>query len=105
MDLDPGPKRPVGKIRIQKDPRAGSGSEMTLQIGSGSEINSFGSATLVSTPQSSELPLVMQELQLLLKPISDNISEVQAFRERSRRSEMFNHLSAISESISALGTR
>jgi adenylyl cyclase-associated protein len=47
--------------------------------------------------------LFFQELQLLLKPISDKISEVQAFRERSRRSQMFNHLSAISESISALG--
>jgi len=43
------------QIRIRKDPRAGSGSEMTLQVGSGSgsrsgsrsEINSFGSATLV----------------------------------------------------------
>jgi len=37
------------RIRIQKDLRAGSGSEMTLQVGSGSgsEINSFGSATLM----------------------------------------------------------
>jgi len=36
------------RIQIRKDPRAGSGSEMTLQVGSGfeSEINSFGSATL-----------------------------------------------------------
>jgi len=32
------------RIRIQKDPRAGSGSEMTLQVGSGSEI-------IVSDPQ------------------------------------------------------
>jgi hypothetical protein len=55
------------------------------------------------------LPIILnyfappQELQLLLKPISDKISEVQEMRERNRRSEMFNHLSAISESISALG--
>jgi len=45
----------------------------------------------------------LQELQLLLKPISDKISEIQEFREKNRRSEMFNHLSAISESITALG--
>jgi len=46
------------RIRIRKDrgqdpdpkrPWAGSGSEMTLQVGSGSEINSFGSATLIDT--------------------------------------------------------
>jgi len=42
-------------------------------------------------------------LQLLLKPTSDKISEIQAFREKNRRSEYFNHLSAISESIPALG--
>ena len=47
--------------------------------------------------------LSIQDLQLLLKPISDKISEIQAFREKNRRSEFFNHLSAISESISALG--
>jgi len=39
------------QIRIRKDPWAGSGSEMTLQVGSGSssrsEINSFRSATLL----------------------------------------------------------
>jgi len=44
-----------------------------------------------------------KQLQLLLKPTSDCISEVQSFREKSRRSEYFNHLSAISESIPALG--
>lgn len=44
-----------------------------------------------------------KDLQLLLKPISDRISEIQAYREKSRRSEFFNHLSAISESIPALG--
>eukprot|EP00092_Neocalanus_flemingeri_P107827 GFUD01138398.1.p1 GENE.GFUD01138398.1~~GFUD01138398.1.p1 ORF type:complete len:456 (+),score=129.09 GFUD01138398.1:39-1406(+) len=42
-------------------------------------------------------------LQKLLKPTSDNISEIQAYREKSRRSDFFNHLSAISESIPALG--
>ena len=44
-----------------------------------------------------------QQLQLLLKPTSDIIAEIQSFREKSRRSEFFNHLSAISESIPALG--
>jgi len=45
-------------IRIRKDPRAGfgSGSKMTLQVGSGSrsgsKINSFGSATLVMSKHS-----------------------------------------------------
>nr|XP_046273075.1 adenylyl cyclase-associated protein 2 isoform X2 [Scatophagus argus] len=43
------------------------------------------------------------ELHDLLKPISDHIQEVQNFRERNRGSSLFNHLSAISESIPALG--
>jgi len=44
-----------------------------------------------------------QDMQMLLKPTSDKISEIQEFREKGRRSEHFNHLSAISESIPALG--
>ncbi|XP_034560256.1 adenylyl cyclase-associated protein 2 [Notolabrus celidotus] len=43
------------------------------------------------------------ELQDLLKPISDHIQEIQSFRERNRGSNLFNHLSAVSESIPALG--
>ncbi|XP_005797413.1 adenylyl cyclase-associated protein 2 [Xiphophorus maculatus] len=43
------------------------------------------------------------ELQDLLKPISDHIQEIQNFRERNRGSSLFNHLSAVSESIPALG--
>uniref|UniRef100_A0A1A8BHA2 CAP, adenylate cyclase-associated protein, 2 n=1 Tax=Nothobranchius kadleci TaxID=1051664 RepID=A0A1A8BHA2_NOTKA len=43
------------------------------------------------------------ELQDLLKPISDHIHEIQNFRERNRGSPLFNHLSAVSESIPALG--
>uniref|UniRef100_A0A674PI75 Adenylyl cyclase-associated protein n=1 Tax=Takifugu rubripes TaxID=31033 RepID=A0A674PI75_TAKRU len=43
------------------------------------------------------------ELHDLLKPISDHIQEIQNFRERNRGSSLFNHLSAISESIPALG--
>ncbi|KAM6455227.1 adenylyl cyclase-associated protein 2 isoform 1-T3 [Liasis olivaceus] len=43
------------------------------------------------------------EVAILLKPISDKIQEIQMFRERNRGSNMFNHLSAVSESIPALG--
>ncbi|CAL9691483.1 unnamed protein product [Knipowitschia caucasica] len=43
------------------------------------------------------------ELRDLLKPISEHIQEIQNFRERHRGSSLFNHLSAVSESIPALG--
>uniref|UniRef100_A0A4W5LKT6 Cyclase associated actin cytoskeleton regulatory protein 2 n=1 Tax=Hucho hucho TaxID=62062 RepID=A0A4W5LKT6_9TELE len=43
------------------------------------------------------------ELADLLKPISDKIQEIQNFREHNRGSNQFNHLSAVSESIPALG--
>lgn len=39
----------------------------------------------------------------LLAPTSDQISSIQQFREKNRTSPYFNHLSAISESIPALG--
>lgn len=39
----------------------------------------------------------------LLKPISEKIQVVQNFREKNRGSKLFNHLSAVSESIPALG--
>ncbi|CAF0716676.1 unnamed protein product [Brachionus calyciflorus] len=38
-----------------------------------------------------------------LQQYSKNIEEVQSFREKNRTSQFFNHLSAISESIGALG--
>lgn len=38
-----------------------------------------------------------------LKPTSNQISAIQEFREKNRSSPFFNHLSAISESIPALG--
>ncbi|KAJ6648532.1 Adenylyl cyclase-associated protein 1, partial [Pseudolycoriella hygida] len=41
--------------------------------------------------------------QQLLKPTSDQITIIQDFREKNRTSPFFNHLSAISESIPALG--
>ncbi|XP_050300987.1 adenylyl cyclase-associated protein 1 isoform X1 [Anthonomus grandis grandis] len=43
------------------------------------------------------------EVISLLKPTSDKISAIQDFREKHRSSPFFNHLSAISESIPALG--
>lgn len=43
------------------------------------------------------------ELMELLKPTSEQISAIQNFREKHRASKFFNHLSAISESIPALG--
>uniref|UniRef100_A0A3P8XNK3 Adenylyl cyclase-associated protein n=1 Tax=Esox lucius TaxID=8010 RepID=A0A3P8XNK3_ESOLU len=44
-----------------------------------------------------------KELADLLKPISEKILEIQTFREQNRGSRLFNHLSAVSESIPALG--
>lgn len=43
------------------------------------------------------------EIMTLLKPTSDKISAVQNYREKHRSSDFFNHLSAVSESIPALG--
>ncbi len=40
---------------------------------------------------------------MLQKPMGDKINEIQAYREAGRRCQYFNHLSAISESIPALG--
>ncbi|CAG4978381.1 unnamed protein product [Parnassius apollo] len=47
-------------------------------------------------------PSQAEEMQLL-SPTSDKISAIQQFREKNRVSSFFNHLSAISESIPALG--
>ncbi|XP_042187722.1 adenylyl cyclase-associated protein 2 [Callorhinchus milii] len=43
------------------------------------------------------------EMTVLLKPLSDKIQEIQNFREKNRGSKLFNHLSAVSESVAALG--
>ncbi len=43
------------------------------------------------------------DVPALLKPTSDQIADIQSFREKQRRSPFFNHLSAVSESIPALG--
>ncbi|XP_034016277.1 dyslexia-associated protein KIAA0319-like protein [Thalassophryne amazonica] len=42
-------------------------------------------------------------LQRLIKPIGKSITQMQEFREKNRSSEFFNHLSAVSESVPALG--
>ncbi|XP_026739434.1 adenylyl cyclase-associated protein 1 isoform X1 [Trichoplusia ni] len=47
-------------------------------------------------------PSQAEEMQLLA-PTSEQISAIQQFREKNRASKLFNHLSAISESIPALG--
>ncbi|XP_026759353.2 adenylyl cyclase-associated protein 1 isoform X2 [Galleria mellonella] len=47
-------------------------------------------------------PSQSEEMQLLA-PTSEQISAIQQFREKNRASPFFNHLSAISESIPALG--
>ncbi|XP_045510481.1 adenylyl cyclase-associated protein 2 isoform X3 [Colias croceus] len=47
-------------------------------------------------------PSQPEEMQLLA-PTSEKISAIQQFREKNRASPYFNHLSAISESIPALG--
>ncbi|XP_077338204.1 adenylyl cyclase-associated protein 1 isoform X2 [Lithobates pipiens] len=44
-----------------------------------------------------------KELATLLAPLSSQIQTVQDFKEKNRGSKQFNHLSAISESVSALG--
>uniref|UniRef100_A0A1W7RB49 Adenylate cyclase-associated protein n=1 Tax=Hadrurus spadix TaxID=141984 RepID=A0A1W7RB49_9SCOR len=56
---------------------------------------------LVIASKSKEPP--QNVLITLLKPTSDQIQAIQTFRECNRSSIFFNHLSAISESISALG--
>uniref|UniRef100_A0A336KDG3 CSON007862 protein n=1 Tax=Culicoides sonorensis TaxID=179676 RepID=A0A336KDG3_CULSO len=53
-------------------------------------------ATECAKPSDTELPK-------LLQPTSEQINNIQTFREKHRTSPFFNHLSAISESIPALG--
>ncbi|KAJ8980718.1 hypothetical protein NQ317_019213 [Molorchus minor] len=48
-------------------------------------------------------PSNQNDLINLLRPTSDCISNIQNFRESNRTSPFFNHLSAVSESIPALG--
>lgn len=48
-------------------------------------------------------PATQPEYVKLLGPMSVVISKIQHFREEKRSSNFFNHLSAVSESIPALG--
>lgn len=50
----------------------------------------------------SKAPTQTEQIHLL-QPTSQHISAIQDFREKNRTSPYFNHLSAISESIPALG--
>uniref|UniRef100_A0A7N6AAV7 Adenylyl cyclase-associated protein n=1 Tax=Anabas testudineus TaxID=64144 RepID=A0A7N6AAV7_ANATE len=49
------------------------------------------------------LKLHQAVLTTLLQPVSKAIQQVQGFREQNRTSPFFNHLSAVSESVPALG--
>lgn len=51
----------------------------------------------------SKQPSSQSDQVTLLQPTSQQISAIQDFREKHRTSQFFNHLSAISESIPALG--
>lgn len=46
---------------------------------------------------------VQAVLTTLLQPVSKAIQQVQGFREQNRSSPFFNHLSAVGESVPALG--
>ncbi|XP_070777348.1 adenylyl cyclase-associated protein 1 [Enoplosus armatus] len=57
---------------------------------------------LLTTASSSQRPSDAV-LTTLLQPVSKAILQVQTFREHNRTSALFNHLSAVSESVPALG--
>lgn len=57
----------------------------------------------LSIVSQSKQPNNQAEHFALLQPTSLQINAIQEFREKHRTSKFFNHLSAISESISALG--
>ncbi|XP_061936826.1 adenylyl cyclase-associated protein 1 isoform X2 [Apis cerana] len=57
----------------------------------------------IQTAASRPSPANQSEQISLLAPTSTQIQQIQEFREKNRGSQFFNHLSAISESIPALG--
>lgn len=57
----------------------------------------------IETAASRPAPTNQTEQVGLLGPTSTQIQAIQEFREKNRGSPFFNHLSAINESISALG--
>ncbi|EDX03303.1 GD22924 [Drosophila simulans] len=84
---------------------------LTLSVKIGGDVAQH--AELVRSAFGSQLQYVTLATQIaqpaqpkqaeLLKPTSTQISAIQDFREKHRSSPFFNHLSAISESIPALG--
>ncbi|XP_025089872.1 adenylyl cyclase-associated protein 1-like isoform X2 [Pomacea canaliculata] len=56
---------------------------------------------LVAASKSKQPP--QNVLMQLIDPVAKQLTAIQEFREHNRRSEFFNHLSAVSESIAALG--
>ncbi|KRT83388.1 hypothetical protein AMK59_3877 [Oryctes borbonicus] len=56
----------------------------------------------ITLASQSRQPTQNEQIALLL-PTSEQITAIQEFREKNRSSQFFNHLSAISESIPALG--
>ncbi|XP_048508473.1 adenylyl cyclase-associated protein 1 isoform X2 [Athalia rosae] len=57
----------------------------------------------IQTAASHPTPANQSQQMALLTPTSTQIQQIQEFREKNRGSSFFNHLSAISESIPALG--
>ncbi|XP_044020221.1 adenylyl cyclase-associated protein 1 isoform X1 [Aphidius gifuensis] len=57
----------------------------------------------IKTASSRAAPSSQSEQVSLLGPLSSQIQAIQEYREKNRGSQYFNHLSAISESIPALG--
>ncbi|XP_054014061.1 adenylyl cyclase-associated protein 2 isoform X1 [Hylaeus anthracinus] len=57
----------------------------------------------IRTAANRSAPVNQSEQISLLGPTSSQIQQIQDFREKNRGSQFFNHLSAISESIPALG--
>lgn len=57
----------------------------------------------IQTAANRPAPTNQSEQLTLLAPLSTQIQQIQEFREKNRGSLFFNHLSAISESIPALG--
>ncbi|KAL5111632.1 Adenylyl cyclase-associated protein 1 [Taenia crassiceps] len=75
-------------------------SSISTKIGedvkSQAESDFIKSSSGMAKPSSSQLPVV-------LRPCSDAIQKVTEFKDRNRKSAAFNHLSAVAESVAALG--
>ncbi|XP_069671968.1 adenylyl cyclase-associated protein 1 isoform X3 [Periplaneta americana] len=60
-------------------------------------------AQFLTVASQSKAPSNQTDIVQLLQPTSAQIVAIQEFREKNRGSPLFNHLSAVSESIAALG--